>query len=190
MVGLLWDAGDVTGAIALEGFWNALLGEVSFSLLCGYRASVLDSGADEPAARVCDADSASLSALPTLAAAETSRTFPPALTSAAKARGFLAHALAHWGADEQHCADAALIVSELATNAILHAKSAFAVSLGRVAGRVRVAVGDADPTLPRRPDLRVEAASGRGLLLVDAIAAKWGSTPANGGKLVWAELGA
>src|SRR3954462_14273813 len=43
MVGLLWDRGDVTGAIALEDLWNELASAHSFGLLCGYRRSCLDS---------------------------------------------------------------------------------------------------------------------------------------------------
>src|SRR5690242_1847041 len=38
MVALLWDAGDVTGAIELETLWNELATEVQFSLYCGYRS--------------------------------------------------------------------------------------------------------------------------------------------------------
>ncbi len=46
MVNLLWERGDVVGAVRLERLWNDLAGEIEFSLLCGYRAGGARSAED------------------------------------------------------------------------------------------------------------------------------------------------
>jgi DNA-binding NarL/FixJ family response regulator len=81
-----------------------------------------------------------------------------------------------------------LLVSELVTNAIVHASSAprVEVELGR--DRIRVAVHDADPTPPARRVPDVGRIGGRGLLLLDELASRWGSEPSGGGKVVWFEV--
>lgn len=81
---------------------------------------------------------------------------------------------------------AALVLSELATNAVLHAGTPFFVRVHHDGRSVRVEVEDASPALP---DLAGESAmSGRGLRIVDAPATNWGSQRKAGGKVVWAEL--
>jgi anti-sigma regulatory factor (Ser/Thr protein kinase) len=189
MVGLLWDEGDVAALIALEELWNRLLAELPISLLCAYPATALADGAADSIEQVCAAHTDVDSALPVPADAQASRTFPKAPQSPGNARAFVAAALTSWDVEACLGDDAALVVTELAVNAIRHANSAFSVSLGRGDGCIRITVGDADPAPParRRNDLR--AASGRGLLLVDAVSAAWGSTQVDGGKLVWAEVG-
>jgi anti-sigma regulatory factor (Ser/Thr protein kinase) len=189
MVGLLWDVGDVDGVIALEILWNDLLADVPFSLVCGYPATALGDGSADSVQRVCDVHSGSASPIPAPAHAEVSRTFPAAATSPRGARRFLADTLTAWRAPGDLYDDAALVVTELTVNAIKHAKSGFTVSLERTGDGMRITVGDVDPTRPARRSSSVDATSGRGLLLVDAVAAAWGSTPTPGGKLVWAELG-
>jgi anti-sigma regulatory factor (Ser/Thr protein kinase) len=80
-----------------------------------------------------------------------------------------------------------MIVSELATNAVVHASTPFAVSL--IVGptvRVEVSDGDADPPVLRRPS-SLEA-GGRGLVVVDGFADRWGFYPVDDGKVVWAEV--
>jgi anti-sigma regulatory factor (Ser/Thr protein kinase) len=85
-----------------------------------------------------------------------------------------------------------LLVSELVTNAV-HASwrfgSALPVRLWLLAGRERVLiiVWDASPHAPIRAEVSAEAGSGRGLMLVAAISAQWGtSATPSGGKTVWA----
>jgi len=59
MVALLWDAGDLTSAIALEDLWNDLAAEVEFTLLCAYPTCAfedLDSGTSYR--RICNQHSA------------------------------------------------------------------------------------------------------------------------------------
>lgn len=81
-----------------------------------------------------------------------------------------------------------LLVTELVTNSIVHAASAPRVEVVLRPGRVRVAVHDADPTLPRQRVPDRGRPGGRGLLLVDDLATRWGADPSGDGKVVWFEL--
>jgi len=110
------------------------------------------------------------------------------------ARHALGERLATWRLPGELCADAALLLSELATNAILHTGSArILCGAGLITdGRLRLEVHDHDytgRTLPRRapgPDDEC----GRGLLLVQQIADSWGvdRSALTGGNAVWATL--
>ncbi|TQF03815.1 ATP-binding protein [Kitasatospora acidiphila] len=83
-----------------------------------------------------------------------------------------------------------LLVSELVTNAVVHAGSPAVLRLvwPRGEGPVRVEVADASGTAPRPRHACPGATSGRGLELVDLLAARWGWCPQGGGKLVWCEV--
>jgi anti-sigma regulatory factor (Ser/Thr protein kinase) len=189
MVGLLWDVGDVDAVIELEQLWDELLGELSFSLLCAYPVTALNDGSADRIVRVCDGHSEVVSCLPAVPSAEAAKTYARTVESPGRAREFVAETLRAWGFGDELYDDAALVVTELAVNSIKHAMSGFTVSLTRGGRGIRISVGDADPELPVRRSLDVRATSGRGLLLVDAVAAAWGSTPRPGGKLVWADVG-
>lgn len=107
--------------------------------------------------------------------------------SARRARRFVLTALdafAVRGVDEV----AELLTSEVVTNAVVHAHSSVRISVEGVADGVRVSVADSDPLIPalRRPV--DDAEHGRGLHLVDTLAARWGVEPGDGGKSVWFEL--
>lgn len=80
-----------------------------------------------------------------------------------------------------------LAISELATNAVRHARSTFEVRLGHDGACVRFEIDDDDATVPspRRPE--PTDVSGRGLLLVGTIADAWGIEPRPPGKTVWFE---
>ncbi|MEV6562069.1 ATP-binding protein [Nocardia sp. NPDC051756] len=84
--------------------------------------------------------------------------------------------------------DAVQVCDELACNALRHAHPARACRLLLIdAARFRVEVDDASPVRPRirRPD----RTGGRGLILVEQLAACWGVDPRGTGKTMWAELG-
>lgn len=83
---------------------------------------------------------------------------------------------------------AALLVSELVTNAILHGRGRPQVTIDLSPEVVRVSVGDDSPTLPRRPEIATDSTSGRGLAMVEAFADAWGVEPDGEGKRVWFEL--
>ncbi|MFE3884721.1 ATP-binding protein [Streptomyces lydicus] len=88
--------------------------------------------------------------------------------------------------------DSVLITSELATNAVSHAKGTgdyFELALRRRSGILVLEVADSYQW--RMPELRKpgpDDPSGRGLLIVDALAQHWGVRPRHPGKTVWAHL--
>jgi anti-sigma regulatory factor (Ser/Thr protein kinase) len=83
---------------------------------------------------------------------------------------------------------AQVLVSELVTNAVLHAEPPIELGIDLRGGRVRITVVDGSPTIPEPQDPDQSATSGRGLLLVDALSASWGWQLADRGKCVWFEL--
>ena len=115
------------------------------------------------------------------------RRFPATPSSVGEARRFLLGTLRDPGADD---ADAlALMLSELATNAVQHAATEFEVSV-HVApdcGRVRVEVSDSAPGYPTPQDPVPDAPDGRGLHIVRALADAWGIEMRRDrpGKTVW-----
>ena len=92
-----------------------------------------------------------------------------------------------WGFHEA-IPDAELLVSELVTNAVLHARSATVVTIDHDATTVRIAVCDDSPVRPRLRDYGPEAVTGRGLVIVDRLSRRWGVDPSEGGKCVWFEI--
>jgi anti-sigma regulatory factor (Ser/Thr protein kinase) len=80
-----------------------------------------------------------------------------------------------------------LVVSELATNAVRHAATPYEVSV-RVFPTVRVEVSDASPDRPVRARDDTSEPNGRGLLIVDKCADRWGVDPLPSGKVVWADV--
>lgn len=107
--------------------------------------------------------------------------------SVPEARRFVRSTLQSWELDGL-VEPAVLVVSELATNAVLHARSSYVVRVQVAGDRLRVEVTDASV---RRPDRRThtpEAATGRGLAIVAELARAWGVDPGPDGKTVWAEL--
>ena len=118
---------------------------------------------------------------------ERRQTFPSAPISAGHARRFVEGALDDAGLG-QFGYTATLLVSELVANAILHTATAFDVVVRPGADGVRVEVHDGSPLLPVRKHYSTMSGTGRGLLLVEQMAAAWGSHPTSTGKVVWFEL--
>jgi anti-sigma regulatory factor (Ser/Thr protein kinase) len=104
------------------------------------------------------------------------------------ARSLVARALSPW----PHLHDpAALLVTELATNAVLHARSTFLVEVAVGARTVRIAVSDTSPVLPHRKRHGVEAGTGRGTRPGRAAVDRLGCERHEHGpyrKTVWCEL--
>jgi MEDS: MEthanogen/methylotroph, DcmR Sensory domain len=195
MVALLWDAGQVSAAIELESRWNDLAARLPFSLYCGYLADrSADGELTEALARICGLHSAVLEGGQQKAGAGAApagagvavRDFPLHLDSPRDARHFMLDALG--GQLPRTLADdAALVMTELTANAVIHAKSAFTVAVRTDDHTVRMAVSDAR-TLQSGHGGRLPAAGGRGLGLVDMVAGRWAAEPLPRGKVVWAEL--
>ncbi|MGW5969327.1 ATP-binding protein [Streptomyces sp. NPDC055186] len=112
--------------------------------------------------------------------------------SPAQARRLTRARLTGWAVSEDTCDTAALVVSELVTNAIVHTASSHIVcELHDGDDLVRIAVRDegCGPDQPRaNTRQRPEDEHGRGLLLVDAVCHAWGAHEHGPGLLVWAEL--
>ena len=123
----------------------------------------------------------------TSAPAQWSRTFPATADQVSKARHFLTSILDGAAAD-----DAALCLSELATNAIQHSNSArpggtFIVRITLTPGRARVEVHDQGG--PWRPGHGSCGQSGRGLLVVVQLTAAWGiSGSGASARVIWFEI--
>ncbi|MFE2479056.1 ATP-binding protein [Streptomyces sp. NPDC059389] len=107
----------------------------------------------------------------------------------AKGRDFTRQALQDWGWDGTKTSeDALLLVSELLTNASLHAGGC--IELVVCAGEVlRVEVFDGSTTPPRRdPSPQRGLPGGHGLYIVQRLSDRWGAQVHEHGKAVWAEI--
>ena len=104
-----------------------------------------------------------------------------------KARALVRDALHDWGLAGM-ADDAAVIVTELVTNAVTHGESDFRLQLSRTPGAFRIEVVDEGQGTPEPQPLDFEAEGGRGIMLVDAMSSSWGVESVPGGKLVWAEI--
>lgn len=109
--------------------------------------------------------------------------------SARLARRFITEFCKASDLSEDDCHTAALLTSELVTNAVRYGGSRATLEARRPGGVLRISVEDDNPELPEEglaPAFSAE--SGRGIMLVDALAARWGVEHRPGGKAVWFEL--
>jgi len=109
------------------------------------------------------------------------------LRSVSRARAFVRDMLTSWSLGDLEWV-AAQVVSELATNAVIHARTAFTVGLSFEDGVLRVSVSDRSPRQPVRRRYSDEATTGRGLALIERLAGAWGVAAGIGGKTVWCDL--
>ena len=113
----------------------------------------------------------------------------PAMGSACGVgRRFVADTLRGWGVPEEFVEISMLITSELVANAVNHAPPPEFLQVQADDQRIRIEVGDtgeAEPRLVRPGDA---VAGGRGLLLVDRLATRWGWEVRPPGKVVWCEV--
>lgn len=123
----------------------------------------------------------------TATATEATATFDGSFESVSAARGFVGGVLREWG-DERVAEEAGLVVTELATNAVIHARSKFSVSVRQSDDVLRVAVTDTSPRSPVARSRSNQATTGRGMRLVAAFAEVWGVDRHSDGKTVWAML--
>ncbi len=103
------------------------------------------------------------------------------------ARAFVRRCLVEWGS-ARVVDEAALVVTELAANAVLHASSPYEVRVSRTEGVVRIEVVDGDPGTPEPQPFSAVAEDGRGIVIVSALSASWGIDAQPRGKITWAEL--
>jgi anti-sigma regulatory factor (Ser/Thr protein kinase) len=116
-------------------------------------------------------------------------TLPRTEASVARARRLVSASLRAW-ALEAGAEDACLVVSELVTNAVRHARlEVVHVKVSRIGPRrVRVAVVDRSRAMPRVVEAGGDDESGRGLAAVAGFSAAWGAEPMPWGKRVWADV--
>ena len=112
----------------------------------------------------------------------------PELRCVSAARRFLLQTLTAWDLPTLY-ADAVVVVSELVTNAIVHAPTPGELRLSLLPDVLRVAVTDAGAGAPEPRHASSTREGGRGLYLVNALTSAWGMEPLpDGGKVVWAEI--
>jgi anti-sigma regulatory factor (Ser/Thr protein kinase) len=182
LVALLWDRGDVLGAIELEKLWNALGCELSFSLWCGYPGHSLSAHQHaEELHEVCR--------LHTSVMASATARFAAGVDAPFAARRFVMSLLGRRPYLGLVAPDEArLVVSELATNAVIHAGTPFSVTVAVQGSGIRISVRDWSESPPIVRNGGPMAPSGKGLRLVDAIADDWGVERDPDGKTVWADI--
>lgn len=189
MVALLWDQGDVTGALAVEDLWNDLGRRSPFTLFCAYPMQSVEASPGGQDA-ICEHHSAVVAArrAQPVRPHEVSRRFQPTLFAASVARRFVTEALRGWG---RHALvdRAEVVVSEMVSNAIRHSGRPFRVVVSLKDDVVRIAVTDpsSEPPTVRAEDPEI-ATGGRGMHLIGALSRRWGTQLHDGGKTVWAEI--
>lgn len=112
---------------------------------------------------------------------------PPHPSATADARALVDEACRRWRITD--LADtAALIVTELVANGIQHAGSPMRLTLSLRDRHLHVSLRDGSSLMPRRTTADEELESGRGLLIIEALAVAWGSVAVTDGKVVWVTL--
>ncbi|MDG4832810.1 hypothetical protein O7627_26400 [Solwaraspora sp. WMMD1047] len=114
----------------------------------------------------------------------------PVVGAARRARELTTEVCLRWRVPEPLVGPACVVVTELVANATVHAGTMMTLLLSSSDDRLQIALRDGSPALPvLNPPAPLAQASGRGLLLVDALGSGWGTLPVTGGgKLVWAVL--
>lgn len=115
-------------------------------------------------------------------------TLPAEPSTVGRARRAVRHALESAG-EAQLCDTSELVVSELVTNAVVHAGTPVVLRITTGPSAIRVEVEDGSPHLPIRRRWSDTAGTGRGLRIVDQQVDRWDTVLTEGGKVVWFEIG-
>lgn len=182
---------DLTGMRATDpALWD-VFGEVRRTVLDWPAADLLlcDPGgavSGVPAWPTLDGALSALAATP-LAAVLTAD-LAPVVGAARQARQLVGDGCARWGVPgltEAGC----IAVTELVNNVVAHAGTPMTVRLAPRDGALHLAVRDHSTRLPTFAGFApLHTAGGRGLLLIDTVARRWGATPVPDGKVVWCVL--
>jgi hypothetical protein len=112
----------------------------------------------------------------------------PVIGAARRARELVTEACARWDMPEM-AGSACVVVTELVNNVVVHAKTSMTVLLARLDDSMSVAVRDHSSARPRfTGPVPPTSYGGRGLLLIDSVARRWGNLSLVDGKVVWALL--
>jgi len=111
------------------------------------------------------------------------------LGAARRSRELVTEACARWDLPDL-AGPACIVATEMVNNVVAHAHTAMTVMLALRGATMSVAVRDRSARVPRFTGAPVPATSygGRGLLLIDSVARRWGSLTLDDGKVVWAVL--
>lgn len=112
------------------------------------------------------------------------RRFPPRPSSVREARLLIRDLLLEAGREDL-VETAELMVSEIVTNALVHAGTPIEVSFSFVGGGLRVEVADGSPHRPALRGYGPNAGTGRGIMLLEELVDEWGVVPEHPGKTVW-----
>ena len=112
----------------------------------------------------------------------------PIAAAATAIRRTLRAVFARWHLSDETVADALIVVEEMVANVVDHARTPFKLVVRRNGAVLPVAVRARCPQPIRVRTLDLERLRGRGLLMIAAIATRWGSSGDDTGKTVWAEL--
>jgi anti-sigma regulatory factor (Ser/Thr protein kinase) len=115
------------------------------------------------------------------------RSFDVVPSSARAARRFVADGLEQVE-DEELRAVAVLMVSELASNSIRYGRSRYTVEVDLTPREIRIEVCDDGPGTPQRREPRPDEPTGRGLMIIDNLAHRWGVRQRKGETTVWFTL--
>ncbi|MGW0218169.1 ATP-binding protein [Micromonospora chokoriensis] len=158
--------------------------------------------AGEPAAPTPVAGSATVAGVPawptvdgalaavaaTPLAAVLTADLPPAVGAARQARELVTAACRRWGVP-MLIDPACIAITEIVNNVVAHARTPMTVRLAPQDSSLHLAVRDNSSHLPTFAGLSPpDRAGGRGLLLIDTVARRWGSSPVGDGKVVWCVL--
>jgi hypothetical protein len=112
----------------------------------------------------------------------------PVVGAARRARELVTEACGRWELPEL-AGPACIVVTEMVNNVVAHARTSMKVLVARRGDTMAVAVRDRSSAQPRfSGPVSPTSYGGRGLLLIDSVARRWGSLPLVDGKVVWAWL--
>jgi len=112
----------------------------------------------------------------------------PVVGAARRARELVTEACGRWELAEL-AGPACIVVTEMVNNVVAHARTPMAVLLARHGDTMSIAVRDESATVPKfTGPVAPTSFGGRGLLLIDSVADRWGSLRLGHGKVVWAVL--
>lgn len=117
----------------------------------------------------------------------TSKTWPGITQNVSEARDFVCRTLTSWGASDFEWA-AITVVSELTTNAVLHAGTAFSLAMNLTDDRLHLEVSDGCTLGPVLRSYGFDGTTGRGVRLVVQLSETWGINVGETTKSVWCVL--
>ncbi|WP_231921157.1 ATP-binding protein [Micromonospora auratinigra] len=182
---------DLTG-VRIEPAARGVLDEVRRTVLDWPATALLvldpaaTAGDDVPVHRSREEALAALAATPLPAVLDAD--LPPVVAAAREARALVNEGCTRWGLPEL-AEPACIAVTEMVNNVVAHAGTPMTVRVAPRADGLHLAVRDRSGRVPAYAGLApLDSAGGRGLLLIDTVARRWGATALPDGKVVWCLL--